>query len=717
MKCSINGCRKRIFILHILVSLAMFVLIFRLGWLQIVEGERYQAMANQQHTSDFVVPSKRGALYDRNGKELALTTVKNRIWANPMLINDPERAADILSDILEMDQETLFNRLSQKDTTLVSIARRVNDDVVEEISEHGIRGIWFVDDNERNYPYGNFAAYILGHTTDDGRGIAGIEQRYEKELSGSAGRSILHLDGARRQLPFYMETHYPPSDGVDLILTLDEVIQHYTERAVSKALEKNKAKRVIALMMDVNTGEILSMAAKPDYDPNNPRIPLDKEEYEKMELLNSEERMDYWFEMWRNPVFQEIYEPGSVFKVITTAASLEENIATPQTSFYSGGTIEVSGTTIRSWRWYNPFGEQTLAEAVRNSDNPIFVKLAQSMGKTTLYKYLHAFGFNEPTGVDYPGEIASLMYSESAVGPVELATISFGQGISVTPIRMMTSAIATINGGYLLEPRLVRGIRSAEGDLEDVFEPVVVRQAVSEKTSAQMREILDFTISEESAASVPGYRIGGKTGTAQKVIDGRYVSGKYISSFFGFYPANEPEIALLILIDDPSAGAYYGGEVAAPVAGEIFREALRHLEYKPEIQDEDRNLDVIVPEIRDMTVREANALLSEHKLEMVLETQSSLGEDAVVVDLFPKPGTTVPQDSSIITYTSYEADATGLVLVPDLRGKTIREVNTIIGTRDLQLKITGSGLAVEQSPSPGTLLEPGSLINVRFAPE
>lgn len=695
----------------------MFVLICRLGWLQIVEGERYQSMANRQHTSDFVVPSKRGALYDRNGKELALTTVKNRIWANPMLIDNPEEVAEILSDILEMETEFLSNRLSQEDTTLVSIARRVNDDIAQEIREHSIRGVWFVEDNERNYPYGNFAAYVLGHTTDDGRGIAGIEQRYEKELSGSAGRSILHLDGARRQLPFYMETHYPPSDGVDLILTVDEVIQHYTERAVSKALEKNKAKRVVALMMDVNTGEILSMAAKPDYDPNNPRVPLKDEEREKMDSLQSEEQLEYWFEMWRNPVFQEIYEPGSVFKVITTAASLEENIATPETNFYSSGTIEVSGTTIRSWRWYNPFGDQTLKEAVGNSDNPVFVKLGQSLGKKKFYQYLYSFGFNEVTGVDYPGEIASLIYNEAAAGPVEMATMSFGQGISVTPIRMMTSAVATINGGYLLEPRLVRGVRTVDGELEEAFEPAIVRQSISERTSAQMREILDFAISENSAAHVPGYQIGGKTGTAQKVIDGRYAPGKYVSSFFGFYPVDDPEIALLILIDEPSAGLYYGGEVASPVAGEIFRETLRHLDYKPEMAEEDRGIDVIVPEIRDMTVREAKALLEEHTLEMVLETQSALGEEAVIIDLFPKPGTTVPQTSHIITYTGYEAEATGLVLVPDLRGKTIREVNTIVSNRDLQLKITGSGLAVEQSPSPGTLLEPDSLINVRFAPE
>lgn len=718
LNASINGCRKRIFIVHILVSLALFVLIVRLGWLQIVEGEHYQSMANQQHTSDFVVPSKRGTIYDRNGKELALTTVKNRIWANPMIINDPEETAQILAEALELDEEEILSTITRENSTLVSVARRVNDDVRKEIAEHKIRGIWFVDDNERNYPYGNFAAYILGHTTDDGMGIAGIEQRYEKELSGSSGRSILHLDGARRQLPFYMETHYPPADGKDIILTIDEVIQHYTERAVINALEKNKAKRVIAIMMDVNTGEILSLAAKPDYDPNMPREPLDPEKRTALQQLSSEERMNSWFEMWRNPVFQEVYEPGSVFKVITTAASLEENIATPYSNFYSEGRIEVSGTTIRSWRWYNPFGDQSLKEAVKNSDNPVFVKLVQALGKEKMYQYLYSFGFNELTGIDYPGEINSLMHREDTVGPVELATTSFGQGISVTPIRMLTSGVATINGGYLLEPKLVRGTRSEQGELEEFFEPTIVRQVISEKTSDEMRYILDYAISEDSLAHVPGYQLGGKTGTAQKIVDGRYAPGKYVSSFFGFFPVEEPEIALLVLIDEPSAGAYFGGEVASPVAGEILRETLRYLDYKPASHsDEDSRQEIIVPEIRDLTVREARNLLQEHSLEMNLETASTLGDDAIVIDLFPKPGTNVPSNSNIIVYTGHEADESGLVLVPDLRGKTIREVNTIIGNRDLQLKITGSGLAIEQSPSPGTFLEPGSMINVRFAPE
>ena len=714
--------RRRLLFLHILLSILLFGIVLRLGWLQIVEGEKYQSIANRQHTSDLSIPSKRGTIYDRNGKELALTTVKNRVWANPFLVENPEDAARQLAELLPTDETDLLDRLTRDNTTLVSLARRIDDGMVNSIKELGIRGIWFVDDNERVYPYGNFAAFVLGHTTDDGQGIAGIEQRYDKELAGIAGRSIVNIDGARRQLPFHVEKHYPPVNGVDLVLTIDEVIQHYTEKAITLAWQQHKAERVIAIVMEVKTGEILSMSAKPDYDPNTPRIPLEEEKRHYLEMLPQEERMNHWFEMWRNPVIQEVYEPGSVFKVVTAAASLEENITTPLTKFYSSGTIEVAGTTIRSWRWYNPFGEQTFKEAVQNSDNPVFVQLAQSMGKEVFYQYLRELGIGRPTGIDYPGEVSSLMYSLPQVGPVELATISFGQGISVTPLQMMVSAAATINGGYVVKPHLVRELRAENGELVQRFEPEIIRQAVSAETSRNMREILESVVEEGSGggAAVPGFRIGGKTGTAQKVIEGQYQDGKYVASYFGFFPADDPELAILVIIDEPGGNQYYGGEIAAPVAGSILQEVIRYRDYKPAHFEQESTdypvQEVLVPEIRDLPLFEGKRILQENYLNVQLETQSSLGEEAPIVDLFPKPGTTVPAYSNVVLYTGYDAETTSLVMVPDLQGKTIREVNTILGARDLRLKITGSGLAKEQAPDPGTLLEPGSLVNVHFGP-
>jgi stage V sporulation protein D (sporulation-specific penicillin-binding protein) len=314
------------------------------------------------------------------------------------------------------------------------------------------------------------------------------------------------------------------------------------------------------------------------------------------------------------------------------------------------------------------------------------------------------------------------MYSLPQVGPVELATISFGQGISVTPIQMMVSAVATINGGYVIRPRLVREMRHENGELVQRFEPIIVRQAISAETSRQMRDILESVVAEGSGsrAGVIGYRIGGKTGTAQKVVAGGYETGKYIASFFGFFPADDPELAVLVLIDEPKGKQYYGGEIAAPVAGEIFSEVIRYLDYKPAYQEQDAAapsvMEVVVPEIRDLTVMEGKQLLLENHLNNQLETQSSLGDQAIIVDTFPKPGTTVPAYSNVLLYTGYDTSMSSLVMVPDLTGKTIREVNTILSARELALKITGSGLAKEQVPEPGTLLEPGSLVNVHFGP-
>lgn len=714
--------RRRIMGLHIIASLLILVLAFRLGWLQIVEGERYQSIANKQQTSDLVVPSKRGTIFDRNGKELAITTVKSRIWANPYLIDSPEQVASKMSQILKMDESDLHQKLTREETSLVSIARRVDDQTVEAIKELGIRGIWFVDDNERVYPYGNFAAYILGHTTDDGMGIAGIEQRYDHELAGIAGRSIVNIDGARRQLPFNVEKTYEPINGINLILTVDEIIQHYTEKAVTAAWTEHNADRVIAIVMEVKTGEILSLGVKPDYNPNTPRIPLDEATEIYWESLPLDDRMNQWYSMWRNPVFQEVYEPGSVFKVITASAALEEGIANSSTKFQSTGSIDVAGTTIRSWRWYNPFGEQTFAEAVRNSDNPVFVQLAQQMGKETLYRYIDGFGIGDATGIDYPGEVGAFMYRLSQIGPVELATISFGQSISVTPIQMLVSANAVINDGQVVVPHLVKEMMTESGETINEVETRTVRQAISSETSKHMRDILESVVVEGSGnlAAVPGYRIGGKTGTAQKVVDGRYESGKYIASFFGFFPANDPEIALLVIIDEPKGEKYYGGEIAAPVAGDIFREVIRYMDYKPAYQEIEATTsikqDVVVPEIREMRLSDAFEILAESLLNGQLETKSASDQQALVVDQFPKPGTTVPANSNVILYTGYSENLSALVAVPDITGKTIREANTILGAQELVLKITGSGLAREQVPEAGTLLEPGSLVNVHFEP-
>ncbi|AOY77434.1 stage V sporulation protein D [Clostridium formicaceticum] len=715
--------KKRLIFIFTIVCLSMFGLIIRLGWIQIVQGERYKELANAQQTRDIPIPAKRGTIYDRNGKELAISASTNTVWARPREIENPEAVGGVLAEVLALEVEDTVKKLSNTTQGLVRIARWIQDDLADEIRSKKLKGVWIAEDNKRYYPYGNFAAYILGHTTDDNAGMAGIELEYEKYLSGLPGRWIKNTDGAGRQLAFSVERYYPPEDGLSIVLTIDEVIQHFAEKAVENALKVNQAKRVMAIVMDIKTGDILAMAAKPDYDPNEPRIPLDETLRQQIEAMDNEEKLEAWFSMWRNPVINDTYEPGSTFKLITTAAAIEEAVATPTSQFYSSGTIKVAGQTIRCWRWYNPHGQQTLTEAVQNSCNPVFVELGQKMGAETFYHYIDGFGFSDVTGIDLPGERRSIMYSLNNVGPVELATISFGQSISVTPIQLITAVSAIANDGKLMKPRIVKELIDADGKIVHRFEETMVRQVVSQKTSEDMREIMESVVSEGSGKSayIPGYRVGGKTGTAQKVVDGKYAQGVYVSSFVAIAPSDDPRLAVLAIVDEPGGYSHFGSVVGTPIAKEILEESLRYLDVKPKYTEEEAKTliqeEVIVPEVRGLSISEASKILLENKLEYATGPEFIVDPSSVVVDMFPKPSAKVPEKSVIMLYTKVNEHLPSAVIVPDLKGKTIREVNTILNAIGLKLKIAGSGLAYSQMPEVGTEVELGTIVSVEFRPD
>ena len=715
--------KRRLVVIFFIVSLFMFALIIRLGWIQIVQGEHYKELANSQQTRDIPIPSKRGTIYDRNGKELAISASTNTIWAKPKEVTEPEKAGEILSEILDLDADETIKKLKDTKYGLVRVERWVDDEIADEIRSKKIKGVWIAEDNKRYYPYGNFASYVLGHTTDDNKGMAGVELEYEKYLSGLPGRWIKNTDGAGRQLAFSVERYHPPEDGLSLVLTIDEVIQHFAEKAVEKALEVNNAKRVSTIVMDIKTGDILAMAAKPDYDPNVPRIPLDETLKLQIEEMDDEKKLEAWFSMWRNPIINDTYEPGSTFKLITTAAAIEEGIATPESGFHSSGIINVGGRPIKCWRWYNPHGHQTLKEAVENSCNPVFVELGQKMGAETFYDYINGFGFSDVTGIDLPGEGKSIMYSLNNVGPVELATISFGQSISVTPIQLINAVSAIANDGKLMKPRIVKELIDTEGNIIHRYEETMVRQVISKKTSQDLREIMEAVVSEGSGkgAYIPGYRVGGKTGTAQKVVDGRYATGVYVSSFIGIAPSDDPRLAVLAIVDEPRGYSQYGSVVGTPIAKEILEESLRYLDVKPRYTDEEAQVlvqeEVIVPEVRGMTVKEASTMLSENRLNHLTGVEFTGEGNDIVVDIFPKPGAKVPEKSMIMLYTRNNEASPSSVVVPDLKGKTIREVNTILNAKGLKLKISGSGLSYSQMPEAGTEVEGGSIVSVEFRPD
>jgi len=652
--------RKRLIFALFSICLVFFGLIFRLGWIQIVNGEKLRMLAVQQQTRDVPITARRGTIYDRNGKELAVSVTTFTVWATPSEIKSKEVVAKSLAEILELDEETVFNDISQN-KALVQIARWIDKDKANAIVKEKLKGIQVAQDYKRFYPYGNFASHVIGHTRVDNQGIAGVELKYDKVLSGLPGRWIKNTDAAGRQLAYGIEKYYEPTDGLNVILTIDEVIQHFTEKAIESTLIETKAKRVMAIVMEPKTGDILAMSVKPDYDPNTPRIPIDEVEREKYEALDDKEKQNLWNKMWRNPMVSDTYEPGSTFKLITSAAGLEEGAVEPNSPFYSPGYAIVAGQKIKCWRHYRPHGHQTFTEGVQNSCNPVFIEVAQRLGAEKYYKYLESFGFKDKTDIDLPGEGSAILQSLSRVGPVELATISFGQGISVTPIQLITAVSAIGNDGKLMQPRVVKELTDDSGNVIHRYEPKFIRQVLSEKTAKELRLIMESVVADGSGkkAYIPGYRVGGKTGTADKVIDGRYANGAVYSSFASIAPINDPKVAVLFIVDEPQ-GTHYGSQIAAPAVGEILKDTLRYMEIEPQYNEEEKKrfekAEVTVPEVRSLQLYEATKKLSENKLEFKTEPIHVEDGKGIVIDQFPKPGSKVKEDSDVILFVKEKSE-------------------------------------------------------------
>lgn len=650
--------KKRLIVLLFLASLALFLLIFRIGWIQIVNGENYRRLAHMQQTRDIPIPAKRGIIYDRNGKELAISASTNTVWARPAEVLNSGKGEEIskeLAKILEKDENEIKEKILKKNVGLIKVEKWIDKEKADAIRKAKLEGIWIAEDNRRYYPFGNFAAHILGHTTDDNRGLVGIELEYDKYLSGLPGRWIKNTDAVGRQLPYGMEKYYEPEDGLNVVLTIDEVIQHFVEKAIENAIIQTKAKKILAIVMEPKTGDILAMATKPDFDPNEPRIPMDEGKKREYETLDVQGKQKLWNEMWRNPVISDTYEPGSTFKLITAAAGLEEGVVESNSPFYCSGSVTVAGQKIKCWRYYRPHGAQTFTQGVQNSCNPVFIEVGQRLGVEKYYKYVEAFGFTKLTDIDLPGESGSIVQNKANVGPVELATISFGHGISVTPMQLINAISAIGNDGKLMKPRIVKELVDNSGNVIHRYEPKMVRQVLSEKTAKELRLIMETVVTEGSGKSayIPGYRIGGKTGTADKIENGRYAKGKVYSSFVALAPIDDPKLAVLVVVDEPQ-GVHFGSLTAAPAVHDILRDSLRYLDVEPKYTEKEAQeyakQEVVVPEVRNLPLKEAAKVLSESKLQYDTEPVTVENPEVLVVDQFPKPGAKVPEKSIIILY-------------------------------------------------------------------
>ncbi len=695
--------KKRLFHMLILVGLLFFALLGRLFYVQVIWGPELQEKALLQWTMDTSLSAERGVIMDRDGQILAQSGTAYQVEVNPKQVpgTDAERIARELSDVLELNYEVTLARVSDTKKQQIILKRQVEREKIDQLIALQLRGITFSVDTKRYYPLGNMLSQTLGFTTIDGVGQEGLERSYNKYLAGEPGRLITETDRDNKPLPYGTQEYIEPVNGCKLVLTTDSVVQSFLEKALQEAVTVNKAKNAQGIMLDVQTGEILAVGTKPDYDPNAPPR-------NDLALLQA---------LVKNRVVTDAYEPGSTFKIVTLSSALDSGAITTSTEFDCSGVKEVNGELIKCWK--KSHGHQTLTKAVQNSCNPAFMTMALAMGKETFYDYIYKFGFGSSTESGLTGESGGIVIHEKYIRENNTARIGFGQSIAVTPMQLASAVAAAINGGELMQPYIVKQVIGANGGIIKENQPTVVRRVISEETSATVRSILESVVAEGSGrnAQIPGYRVGGKTGTAQKYVDGKVSSGSLIASFIGFAPADDPKYLCLILVDEPKVGVIFGSTVAAPFVKDVLQDTLMHYGVKPSTQAET----VTVPNVVGKSAKEASAILQEAGLAF----DYTAGEENIAVtSQVPYAGEVVAKGSGVLLYTentAEDADNGGtedLVTVPDLSGMTRVQAYDALTAIGLALRIEPedqSGKAIRQKPAAGETLAFGQSVTVEFS--
>ena len=726
-----------IVLLAAVVAIGIIPLTARLFQLQIVEYEKYQQKAVDQQTRDTIISPKRGNIYDRNLKALAESASVETVYISPLEITrndeDPELIARKLSELLDVDYDSVLEKCGKTKTQYQIIKRGVERDAADLVREfkkdNNLRSVQLAEDTKRYYPYGNFASHILGFVGTENHGLAGIEALYDEELQGVAGRIVSAKDAQNSDMPFKYDKYVDAQNGLNVVLTIDEVIQHFLEKHLETALIENElGKKAMGIVMNVNTGEILAMAVKQDYDPNEPFNITDESILEGLSALEGQEYSDYrksYLEsvLWRNELISDTYEPGSVFKSFTAAMALEEGLTGLDTAgYYCGGAMNVGPWRIACWK-KGGHGQQSFIQGLQNSCNCVFMTIAPKIGREKFYKYQRAFGFGEKTGIDLIGETsgAGLLHSVENLNEAEIATSSFGQTFKVTPIQMICGLSAIANGGTLYKPYVVKELINDDGVVVSSTSPTPKRQVISKQTSDLMRIALESVVSQGTGknAYVRGYHVAGKTGTSEKrdVFDqyGNIDQTKRIASFGSFAPANDPQVAVLVILDEPKDYVYGGGgAIAAPVAGAIMEDVLKYLNIEPQYTDEElREVDVSVPEVVARSVADAEKIIKNAGLNVKIEG----GGDTVIAQI-PRSGNTTPSNSTIFIYTGDAQPVTSTV-VPNVVGMTPSEANKAIVNAYLNVKLTGAKtegdvIVSRQTPYAGEETTPGSIVTIEL---
>ena len=710
--------QKRI-LAALVICLIIAVLLFaRLVYIQVIKSNHYRQMAYEQQTRERKVSAKRGTIYDATGtKVLAQSVSVSSIKAVPNSVENKEDVAKKLAEILELDKDTILAKLT-KNTASEILATKVDSEksakVLEYITDEDIEGIKIDEDTERIYPYGQLLSHVLGFVGTDNQGLYGIESYYDDDLSGIPGKILGSTDGKGRETPFTNEQYVAPIDGKDIVLTIDATIQSIVEKYLKKACEENVVEYGTAVVLRPSTGEVLAMATMPTFDANDPFTPNTDELKEKWDTMTQEEKNNALLNMWRNKAISDTAEPGSTFKIVTATAALEEGIVgiDSPSIFNCTGYVRVGTWTIKCWRYPNSHGTENLRQGIMNSCNPVFMQVSQKMGIDTFCKYIDAFNLAGKTGIDLPGEASGIMHDKNTMTAVDLATTSFGQTIQISTLQTAVNYAAVANGGYLIQPYVVKEVKSGSGNYDQVTESKVVKQIMSKSTADSILSALEDTVNigTGKTAQVNGYRVAGKTATGE---NGRRENLKYLAGFSGIAPVSSPEVVVVVNLYDPRGPSGHGGAtLCGPVVGSIIEETLRYLDIDTDYTVVENDIkEKVVPDLVSKTVAEARSLLEAQG--MKLASDINVNDTDIIKDQIPKSGASLMENSTVRIYTTDDAKAT--VAVPDIRNLNTNYAISRIRASDLNIRVIGTGKVLTQDPTPGAVIEKGSIVTVKCA--
>lgn len=712
---------KKLLIFAIVFVLFSFLLLFRIFWLQFIDGDTLKEKQYKQSTANTVISPKRGTIYDSTGKALAVSSDVDTISINPSLIyvkNDTEgtnklkeKVAHAFADIFDLNYDEVLVKVTSTNS-VETIVSKVDNDKVSELQKwmkdnNVYSGINIDEDTKRTYPYNNLASNLIGFCGSDNNGLAGIEYYWDSTLAGTSGKITTSIDSLQNSIPDANEVYIAAQDGYDITLSIDVNIQTIVEKYLKQAVTENDCKSGGSMvLMNPSTGDILAMASYPDYNLNTPFEPNESLKA-TWDTLSSSEKSNALYKMYSNKVVNETYEPGSVFKIILAATALEENITKTDVAgeFYCSGSQDVSGIKIHCANT-SGHGSQSLRNALENSCNPALIQLGQKIGASTLYKYFRAFGLFERTGIETAGEASSQFHDLDSVGPVELATTSFGQRFTITQMQMITAASAIANNGILVKPRIVTKIKnSSTGEVTNI-ETTQVRQVISSETAAQVRSIMQSVVTNGGGqyGSVKGYSIGGKTGTSEE--SAANPGAGYVASFLAIAPVENTQVVALLSLYGPQGKSHYGGQIAAPVVAQVLSEVLPYLGI-PSDEDSSSSTSITIPDLRNKTVSNAKEILDNLGLTLV----TSASDDEVITSQNPKAGTSISTKGIVRAYSENASNSISAT-VPDLKGKSLYQASNVLKSVNLNIQVTGSGIVVSQDILSGTEVEEGTIVKV-----